>query len=220
MKLLIVDDHILFREGLAAIIGSEPDIKVVGLAGNVSEAVEMARQLAPEIILMDYGLPDGSGVSATRAILEVLPETKIVFLTVFEEDENLFAAVRAGAKGYLLKNMRPAKLVAALRSVYQGESALSRTMTLRLMEELSRTKESGRTGDATLTKLTNRELEVLNEIASGATNQEISQHLYLSENTVKHHIHSILDKLNVSDRREASHFAREHGLIKRAVPER
>ncbi len=214
MKLLIVDDHILFREGLAAIIGSETDIEVAGLVGTVREAVEIAQTLRPEIILMDFGLPDGTGVDATRAILAVLPETRVIFLTVSEEDENLFAAIRSGAKGYLLKNMRPAKLVAALRSVYQGESAISRTMTLRLMEELSRTKESGRTGDSTLAKLTNRELEVLQEISCGATNQEISQHLFLSENTVKHHIHSILDKLNVSDRREASSLARQHGLIK------
>src|SRR5512138_3220707 len=150
MRLLIVDDHILFREGLAAIIGSEADIEICGLAGSVREAVEMAQAVRPEIILMDFGLPDGSGVDATRAILSVLPQVKIIFLTVFEEDENLFAAIRSGAKGYLLKNMRPAKLVAALRSVYQGESALSRTMTLRLMEELSRTKEPARPGDMSL----------------------------------------------------------------------
>lgn len=214
MKLLIVDDHILFREGLAAIIGSEADIEIVGLAGNVQEAVEMAQVVRPDIILMDFGLPDGSGVDATRAILSVLPQAKIIFLTVFEEDENLFAAIRSGAKGYLLKNIRPAKLVAALRSVYQGEGALSRTMTLRLMEELSRTKEPTRPGDASLAKLTQREVEVLQEIAHGATNLEISQRLYLSENTVKHHIHSILDKLNVTDRREASKLARQHGLVK------
>jgi DNA-binding NarL/FixJ family response regulator len=214
MKLLIVDDHILFREGLAAIIGSEPDIEVAGLAGCVAEAVEMAQALQPDIILMDFGLPDGTGANATQEILKVLPETKIIFLTVFEDDQNLFAAIRSGAKGYLLKNMRPAKLVAALRSVYQGESAISRTMTLRLMEELSRTKESGRVGDSTLAKLTNRELEVLQEIAGGSTNQEISRRLFLSENTVKHHIHAILDKLNVTDRREASAYARQHWLVK------
>ncbi len=212
MRLLIVDDHVLFREGLAAIIGSEADIEIAGLAGNVHEAIEMAQALQPDIILMDFGLPDGSGAEATRAILSVLPETKIIFLTVFEDDENLFAAIRSGAKGYLLKNMRPAKLVAALRSVYQGESALSRSMTLRLMEELSRTKEPERRLDATLAKLTRRELEVLQQVASGSTNQEISQRLFLSENTVKHHIHAILDKLNVSDRREASSYARQHNL--------
>ncbi len=212
MRLLIVDDHVLFREGLAAIIGSEADIEIAGLAGNVHEAIEMAQALQPDIILMDFGLPDGSGAEATRAILSVLPETKIIFLTVFEDDENLFAAIRSGAKGYLLKNMRPAKLVAALRSVFQGESALSRSMTLRLMEELSRTKEPERRLDATLAKLTRRELEVLQQVASGSTNQEISQRLFLSENTVKHHIHAILDKLNVSDRREASSYARQHNL--------
>lgn len=214
MRLLIVDDHTLFREGLAAIIRSEPDVEIVGLAGTVQQAITLARETRPEIILMDFEIPDGSGPDATRAILAENPGCKIVFLTIFEDKQKLIEAVRAGAKGYLLKNMRPAKLVAALRSVYQGEGALSRTMTLRLMEELSRTKEPARPGDGALTRLTQREVEVLQEIALGATNQEISRRLFLSENTVKHHIHSILDKLNVSDRREASHFARQHGLVK------
>jgi DNA-binding NarL/FixJ family response regulator len=214
MRLLIVDDHVLFREGLAAIIGAEADIEITGLAGSVGEAIEMAQAVRPDIILMDFGLPDGSGVEATRAILALLPDVKVIFLTVFEDNENLFAAIRSGAKGYLLKNIRPARLVAALRSVYQGEPALSQSMTLRLMEELAQTKEPVHPGDSILAKLTHRELEVLQEISLGATNREISQHLFLSENTVKHHIHSILDKLNVTCRREASSFARQHGLVK------
>ena len=113
MKIMIVDDHVLFREGTAAIIRSEPDIEIVGLAGSVREAFEMARQVRPDIVLMDFGLPDGNGVDATRLILSEHPECKIVYLTVYEEDENLFAGIRSGAKGYLLKNIRPSKLVAA-----------------------------------------------------------------------------------------------------------
>ncbi len=211
MKLIVVDDHILFREGLAAIIRSEPDFEIVGHAGTVREAIELARALKPDMILMDFGLPDGTGVDATRSILAEHPRCKIVFLTMSEEDERLFASIRSGAKGYLLKNMRPSKLIATLRSVQQGESALSRSMTLRLMEELARTKELQQTGDPTLTR---RELEVLRELASGLSNLEIAERLFISENTVKYHVHSILEKLNLSDRRDAAIYAREHGLIK------
>jgi DNA-binding NarL/FixJ family response regulator len=214
IRIVIVDDHVLFREGLAAIIGAEADIEIAGLAGTVQEAVETARTEKPDLILMDFGLPDGTGVDATRIILSELPETKIIFLTVYEDDENLFAGIRSGAKGYLLKNMRPSKLIASLKSVYQGESALSRSMTLRLMEELSRTQRVEADEVDGLSKLTVREREVLRELASGATNREISQHLFLSENTVKHHIHSILEKINMPDRRAASNYARLHGLVK------
>ncbi len=140
MKIIIVDDHVLFREGLAAIVRSESDFEIVGQAGTVREAIELASALKPDMILMDFGLPDGTGVDATRSILAKHPRCKIVFLTMSEDDERLFAAIRSGAKGYLLKNMRPAKLISTLRSVQQGESALSRSMTLRLMEELARTK--------------------------------------------------------------------------------
>jgi DNA-binding NarL/FixJ family response regulator len=211
MRLVIVDDHVLFREGLAAILRAEPDLEIVGQAGTVQEAIELTRKLQPEMILMDFGLPDGTGADATRAILNEHRACKIVFLTMSEEDEDLFAAVRSGAKGYLLKNMRPSKLVSSLRSVQQGESALSRSMTLRLMEELARTKEPPRAGEATLTR---RELEVLQELARGKSNQEIAENLVISENTVKYHVHSILEKLHLSDRRDVAAYAREHALLR------
>lgn len=211
MKIIIVDDHVLFREGLAAIIRSESDIEIIGQAGSVREASELVQTLKPDMVLMDFGLPDGTGADATRAILQQHPDCKIVFLTMSEEDEDLFAAIRSGAKGYLLKNMRPAKLISSLRSVQQGESAISRSMTLRLMEELARTKEPPRVDEPTLTR---RELDVLRELASGCSNQEIAERLFISENTVKYHVHSILEKLNLTDRRDAAIFARERGLIK------
>lgn len=213
MKIIIVDDHVLFREGLAAIVRSEPDIEVIGQAGTVQEAIEVVLDLKPDLVLMDFGLPDGNGAQATRAILNEYPACKIIFLTMSEEDESLFAAIRSGAKGYLLKNMRPAKLVSTLRSVQKGESALSRSMTLRLMEELARTKEPQRSGESNPT-LTRRELEVLRELAAGGSNQEIAKRLFISENTVKYHVHSILEKLNLSDRRDAAIYAREHRLLK------
>jgi len=212
MKLVIVDDHILFREGLASIIRLESDIEVVGLVGSVQEAVEMVGVVKPDIVLMDFSLPDGTGAEATARIVREHPDCKIIFLTMSDDDENLFAAIRSGAKGYLLKNLSPSKLVATLRSVQQGESALSRSMTLRLMEELSRTKKPERQGDAVLAKLTDREMDILVELESGKTNREIADHLCISENTVKYHVHSILKKLDFSDRRDVANFAREHGI--------
>jgi two-component system NarL family response regulator len=209
VRLVVVDDHILFREGLVAIIRSEPEIEVVGQAGTVVEAIEMVVKLNPDIVLMDFRLPDGTGVEATRLILNENPECRIVFLTMSEEDEDLFAAIRAGAKGYLLKNMHPEKLVATIKSVHHGESALSRSMTSRLMEELARSKPPEHRGDATLTR---RELDVLRELAAGYSNSEIAEHLVVSENTVKYHVHSILDKLGLTDRREAAEYARKYGI--------
>ena len=212
IRLVIVDDHALFREGLASIIQVEPDIEVSGLAGTVQESVEVVRTLNPDIVLMDFTLPDGTGAEATRLLLKEHPDCKIIFLTMSEEDEDLFAAIRSGAKGYLLKNMSPSKLVTTIRSVQRGESALSRSMTLRLMEELSRTEGPRRLGDHWLEKLTRREREILRVLASGMTNREIGEQLHISENTVKYHVHSILEKLNLSDRRTAAKFAKEHGL--------
>jgi DNA-binding NarL/FixJ family response regulator len=215
IRIVVVDDHILFRQGLVTIASSEPDIEVAGQAGTVAEAVEITHAIKPDIVLMDFGLPDGTGADATASILAEYPDCKIVFLTMSEEDEDLFAAIRSGAKGYLLKNIHPNKLIAALRSVYEGESALSRSMTLRLMQELARSDTPTRPRDPQLAKLTPRELDVLKHLATGMTNQEIANLLYLSENTVKYHVHSILDKLELTDRRAASQFARERGLIKK-----
>ncbi len=213
MKLMIVDDHVLFREGLAAILRSEKDIQIVGLAGCVEEAVSMAREADPDIILMDYEMPDGTGVEATRAILAENPSRKVVFMTIHEHDDFLLSAVRSGAKGFLTKDLRPAKLVAALRSVLKGEGALSRAMTMRLMEELSRTPEVKGPLARELSRLAPREVEVLTGIADGKTNQEIAKQLYLSENTVKFYVHSILEKLHIEDHRAAAAYARQHRLI-------
>lgn len=211
MRILIVDDHILFREGLASILEPEPDIKIVGMAGTVREAVETSRTVNPDIILMDFGLPDGTSVEATRLILDEFPEQKIVFLTISDEDEDLFSAIRIGAKGYLLKDLHPQKLIDALRSVQRGESALSRYMTMRVMEEFSRTRKSEYPLEVILTR---REVEVLRAIASGLSNLEIAKRLSISESTVKYHVHSILGKLNLSGRKEAAMYALDNGLIK------
>ena len=213
IKIVIVDDHALFREGLASILRLEKDIEVLGLAGSVQEAVEMIGQLKPDIVLMDFTLPDGNGVNATKLVLAEHSECKIIFLTMSEQDENLFAAIRSGAKGYLLKNLSPSKLVASIRAVQQGESALSRTMTLRLMDELTRTKAAEQRIDGALNELTTREIDVLRELVAGYTNREIADRLVISQNTVKYHVHALLDKLDLSNRREAAEYAKRHGLV-------
>lgn len=212
MKVLIVDDHVLFREGLVSLLHSQPDIEVVGQAGTVQETLAQVSLVCPDLILMDFSLPDGTGLDATRAILAEHPGIKIVFLTVYETDDKLLAAIRGGARGYLLKNVPIARLLAALRSVEKGEAALSRAMTSRLMEEFARTA-GGKPGPPDgFERLSRREMEVLQAMLSGTSNREIARDLFISENTVKHHIHNILAKLGLENRHQAIRYARQHGL--------
>jgi DNA-binding NarL/FixJ family response regulator len=205
-KILVVDDHILFREGLMSLLRSTSCFEIVGSAGSVYEAIHLARELCPDIILMDFAMPDGTGIDATRAILADLPSCKIVFLTMYESDDKLFEALRAGAKGYLPKNTPSPNLAASLHALVNGELALSRQLMSRVVEEFSRMRRPEPDGK-TLSKLSTREMDVLRELENGASNQEIAQHLFLSENTVKHHIRSILEKLQVPNRREAGLLA-------------
>lgn len=212
MRVLIVDDHVLFREGLVSLLKAQPDITVLGEAGCVSEAIAMAHELEPDLILMDFGLPDGTGLDATQAILAEQPEAKIVFLTVHEQDDRLFAAIRNGAKGYLLKNVPVSKLLDYLRGVQNGEAAISPTMTSQILDEFARLGKAFDSDAAELGELTPRELEVLRELATGATNQEIADRLVITDNTVKVHVRNILAKLDLPNRRAAADFARRHGL--------
>ncbi len=212
MRVLIVDDHILFREGLTGLLRSQPDMEVIGECGTMHEAIDMALQVKPDVILMDFSLPDGTGLEATRAILAALPGTQIIFLTVHDNDERLIAAMRAGAKGYLLKNLSVNKLLASLRALERGEAAISRTMMARILVEFAQTSPPPANTPSPLVGLTSREIEVLQELADGITNQEIATRLYISENTVKNHIHNILEKLSLHNRREAIEFARKNGL--------
>lgn len=212
IRILIIDDHAMVREGLEAILGREADFRIIGLGGSVGEALSLAKELQPDIILMDYLLPDGTGVDATRQILAQNPTSKVIFLSLYSDDERLLAAIRSGAKGYLLKDLPTGKLIEGIRQVYQGESALSPAMTLRLMQELARSEPPSASDDSALAKLTGREKEVLRAVAGGMTNQEIAQVLFVSENTVKYHMHSILEKLNIPDRKSAAQYARQHGL--------
>lgn len=174
----------------------------------------MAQSLQPDLVLMDFGLPDGTGLDATKAILANQPEINIVFLTVHEEDDRLFAAIRSGAKGYLLKNVPVSKLLAFLRGIERGEVAISRAMTSRIFKEFARTQPGQETAQTLPTELTSRELEVIKELSTGASNREIAEHLFISENTVKNHVRNILAKLNLRNRREVADFAHRHGLIR------
>jgi two-component system nitrate/nitrite response regulator NarL len=211
-KILLVDDHALFREGLASLLAGQPDFAVIGEAGSVQEAIAMARTLRPDLVLMDFTLPDGTGLDATRAILSACPETQIVFLTVHEDDERLFAAVRSGARGYMLKNVPVAKLLERLRGLERAEAAISPAMTSRILEAFARTSPELQPGRDALAQLTPREMDVLRELAKGATNGEIAERLFIAENTVKNHVGRILGKLGLPNRRAAARFAGQHGL--------
>jgi len=211
-RVLIIDDHVLFREGLVGLIRSTSDFIVTDQAGTVQEGIEKALHHKPDIILMDFSLPDGTGLDATRAILKEIPESKIIFLTVYETDENLLAAIQLGAKGYMLKNVSSSSLIASLRALADGEIAMSRKMMTRILE-YSRTSIPNPSVNL-INKLSPREIDILNELQDGASNTEISRKLYLSENTVKHHIHSILEKLEVDNRRQAGEIARQFDATK------
>ncbi|MFN2196593.1 MAG: response regulator [Anaerolineales bacterium] len=213
MRVLVVDDHILFRQGLVSLLQSEPDFEVVGQAGTLTEAIELAQELQPEMILMDFELPDGTGAEATQPILDANPECKIIFLTIYSSDEKLFEAIRSGAVGYLLKSIPINKLLAALRSVDAGEAAISRTMMRRVLVELSKSQLPDAHTPDLISLLTPRELDILRQLLTGASNKEIGARLYISENTVKHHVHSILEKLEVSNRHQAIQYAQEHGFM-------
>jgi DNA-binding NarL/FixJ family response regulator len=209
VRILLVDDQVLFRQAVASLLGAQPDIRVVGEASSVREAIAAFRERDPDLVLMDFSMPDGTGLDATRVILAERPDTCIVFLTVGDEDDRMFAAIRAGAKGYLQKNVAIADLLTFLRGVDRGEMALTPTANKRILDEFARSVPRQPLHDSP-DKLTPRELDVLRSLASGASNSEIAEQLVISENTVKNHIHSILAKLHLRNRREATRFARSY----------
>lgn len=212
-RIIVIDDHILFRDGVVSLFRSTPDFKVVGEAGSVHEGIASAREFQPDIIIMDFSLPDGTGLEATQTILAEMPACKIIFLTVHETDDKLFAAIRAGAKGYIAKNVAGQTLISSLRALEHDEMAISRKTASRIIEEFSHTSEQSMMSDEIIAKLSPRELEVLLELEPGVTNNEIAQRLYISENTVKHHIRTVLEKLGARNRREANQIAVRAGLM-------
>jgi DNA-binding NarL/FixJ family response regulator len=213
--ILIVDDHVLFREGLCNIIIHWDDFEVVGEAENGEEAIQKTRDLLPDIILMDIGMPVMNGIQATRQIYRVYPTTRIVILTVSEEEENLMEAIKSGAKGYVLKNTPARRLHDQLRSVLRGEAALSGIMAEKILQEFNRPRGFTSSDEAvTIESLTDREQEVLQLVVEGLTNLEIGERLTISENTVKKYIHNILEKLHLNNRVEAAIYAVKEGLVK------
>jgi len=215
IRVVIVDDHILLRDGIASILDAIPDFEIVAMAGSVAGAVQSVRSTQPDLVLMDYSLPDGTGPEATREILAACPQTDVVFLTIHEEDEMLFAAVRSGAKGYLLKNVPAKEMVARLRDLYQsGAPAMSPVESGRILSEFAKTSPAPTAVQEEMIPLTERELEVLRLIATGYSNREIGAQLVISIHTVKNHVHNILDKLSANDRLQATKIAVKKGLIK------
>ncbi len=209
IRILLVDDHALFLEGLVGLLNAQPDVKVVGQAGSIQDAIALARATLPHLVLMDMNLPDGSGVDATRAILAQAPDTRIVVLTVHENEDRLFEAIRAGAIGYLFKSVRSAELIETIRGVMRGEAGISGITARRILNAFVHLSPAHPDEAATLTM---REIEVLRELANGASNQEIARQLVISENTVKNHVRNVLVKLHFHSRHEAADYARRHGF--------
>jgi DNA-binding NarL/FixJ family response regulator len=216
VRVLLVDDHILFREGLVSLLGAQPDIEIVAEAGSVQDAILLSRKVSPQLVLMNASLPDGTGVEATRAILADAPEVKIVILTTYDNEDLLFEAIRSGAIGYLSKNARAAELLETLRGVMRGEAGISKVTARRILDEFVRLSPAQASEVATLTA---REVEVLRELANGASNQEIAKRLVISENTVKNHVRNVLVKLHFHSRREAADYARRMGFTSSRPPQ-
>lgn len=213
-RVLLADDHALFREGLAGIIASQPDMDVVGEAGDGLEAIVKAGELKPDLILMDIQMPGVDGLEATREILKSSPSTAIVILTVREEPEKLFQAIKNGARGYLLKSMSSREMIAMLRGVAEGEAPIAPAVAVYMLEEFRRlTRLVPEEEDEESCQLTEREQTVLGLAASGMRDKEIAVELSISLHTVKTHMRNILAKLQVSNRRQAARAARRKGLI-------
>lgn len=206
MRVLIVDDHPLFRDGLATLLHAR-GMEIVGEANNGAEALEQARALLPDLILMDIHMPQMDGLEATRLIKLEMPATKIVILTVSDDDENLFEAVKSGAHGYLLKNMPSQQFFETLTGVANGDAPIQRGLAEKILNEFAER--------ARAEELTDREKQVLSLVAEGATNRDIASRLNVSENTIKFHLKNILEKLHLRNRAQAAAYAIRAGLLKR-----
>ena len=210
IRILIVDDHAPFREGLRALLTSVSGMEVVGEADNGREAIKKATKLQPDIILMDIKMPDMNGIEATRNIYQTSPHIGVIVLTMFEDDDSVFAAVRSGARGYLLKGADQSEIIRAIRSVSNGEALFGPGIARRLISFFSHLNPPQ--GTLPFPELTEREREVLNLIAQGMNNTEIAHNLVISQKTVRNHVSNIFSKLQVADRAQAIIRARNAGL--------
>jgi NarL family two-component system response regulator LiaR len=212
ITVMIVDDHQMVRDGAKGYLDVQPEISVIAEAESGADAVSLAREYIPDVVLMDLVMPGMDGVEATRQVKDISPRTQIIILTSFHEDEHIFPALQAGAISYLLKDVKAAELVEAIRKASKGEATLHPRVASRLIKQFS-SEESDR--GSLFTELTERELEVLTLIARGFTNQKIADELVISIGTVKGHVSNILSKLHLADRTQAAVYAWQEGIVKR-----
>jgi DNA-binding NarL/FixJ family response regulator len=215
IRVLLVDDQALFREGLETLLSVHNDIQVVGQASNGQEAIEVAARVLPDVVLMDVRMPVLDGVRATRLLKESLPQCRVIVLTTFDDDEYIFDALRTGAAGYLLKDVASERLVEAIRATARGESILEPSVAAKVIAEFTRVSSMVPSVqmEQLVEPLSERELEILTLIARGASNKEVASQLFIAEGTVKNHVTHILGKLGVRDRTQAALKAKELGLL-------
>ena len=210
LRLVVVDDHEVVRQGLVSLLDRREGLQVVAEAGSVAESLEMTRKFQPDIVVMDVRLPDGSGIEACREIRSELPNTRVVILTSYPDEEAVLSAIIAGASGYLLKQIRARDLVSALESVGRGESLLDPAVTEKVLDRVRRIATGAYTDE--LAQLTQQEQKILALVAEGKTNKEIAAEVYLSDKTVKNYVSSILSKLNLERRAQAAAFVAKHRI--------
>jgi len=210
LRLLVVDDHEVVRQGLVALLDRREGFQVVAEAGSVAEAIDQAERFQPDLVIMDVRLPDGSGIEACREIRELRPETRIIMLTSYPDEEAVLSAIVAGASGYLLKQVRARDLVAAIQAVGRGESLLDPAVTEKVLERVRRIATGTYTDE--LAQLTSQEQKILLLVAEGKTNKEIAAEIFLSDKTVKNYVSSILSKLNLERRAQAAAFVAKHRI--------
>ncbi len=214
IRVVIVDDHALFRRGLDRVLSDEPDIEVAGEAADGVEAVARVRELTPDVVIMDVRMPRATGIEAARTIRAMVPDTKVVMLTVSDLEEDLYEAVKAGVNGYLLKEVAIGEVADAVRAVAAGHSLVSPSMASKLFTEFNALAERAEDRQRALSpRLTERELEVLKLVAKGLSNREIGGELFIAENTVKNHVRNVLEKLQLHTRMEAVVFAMREKLL-------
>jgi DNA-binding NarL/FixJ family response regulator len=216
-RILLVDDHVLFRKGIASLLAARQDITIVGEASDGDEAVILAQQTLPDVILMDVNMPRQNGIETVKIIKREMPHIQIVMLTVSDDDNDLFEAIKSGAKGYLLKNLEPLELYGMLDRLRQGEAPISGAMAAKILREFRQPEYTQGKETQPVDELTTREIEVLEQVVTGASNKEIADTLHITENTVKIHLRNILEKLHVQNRIQAAVYAVRQGLVDEAL---
>ena len=214
IRVIVADDHAVFRRGLEMVLESEPDIEVVAEAGDGKEAIDLAVEHMPDLVLMDVRMPAHGGIDATKAIKDAVPHSKILMLTISDEEEDLYDAIKAGASGYLLKEISIEEVAEAIRKVHAGQSLISPSMASKLLNEFATmARKDEQKQQMPAPRLTDREMEVLALVAQGMNNRDIAKELFISENTVKNHVRNILEKLHLHSRMEAVVYAVREKLL-------